>query len=85
MTMQTPSSIPIVRLSEAQRHALEVIATQRIVRVTGGWRGRGTPLIRTTTAQVLIAAQLAHVVTADGRKQIFPTAAGRVILRRGGM
>lgn len=85
MTTETISRLAAASLSQAQKSALAAIAANRIVRVTGGWRGRGTPLIRTTTAQALIAADLAHVVTEHGRKQIFPTAAGRAILRKGGM
>lgn len=84
MSTATLSRLAAASLTQSQRRALEVIAGGRIVRVTGGWRGRGTPLIRLTTAQSLIAADLAYVEAKDGRRQIYPTAAGRTLLRKGG-
>lgn len=84
MTTDTISKIAAASLTQAQRRALEVMSAARIVRVTGGWRGRGTPLIQPTTAQALIDRGLAYVHTLNGRKQIFPSAAGRLLLRKGG-
>lgn len=84
MSTDTISKIAAASLTQAQRRALEVMAAGRIVRVTGGWRGRGTPLIRITTAQSLIENGLAYVHTMEGRRQIFPSAAGRLLLRKGG-
>lgn len=84
MSTETICILAWSSLTQAQRRALKVIAGARMVRVTGGWRGRGTPLIRLETAQSLIAAGLAWVSTSDGRRQIYPTPAGRKILRMGG-
>jgi hypothetical protein len=84
MSTATVSRLAAASLTQAQRHALELMAAGRIVRVTGGWRGRGTPLIRISTAQALIAHELAYISVDDGRRQILPTSAGRLILRKGG-
>lgn len=84
MSTETISRLAAASLTTAQLQALRLMAAGRIVRVTGGWRGRGTPLIRVTTAQALLSNDLAYISTHDGRRQILPTPAGRTILRKGG-
>lgn len=70
MNQPFPPVAPPIVLNEAQAKALATIVRCALYRVTGGWRARGTPLVRLETASVLTRAKLAQVVIHQHQKLI---------------
>jgi hypothetical protein len=69
-------SINATDLSKAQKRALEIARSARVVRVTNGWRGRGTGLIPVATAKSLVALGLAATRLVRHQQQLVQTPEG---------
>lgn len=73
--------LAIEMLTTKQRVALKLAAGDRIYKVTGGWRGRGTPMIHPKTAEALVDRGLAATPLIDNRRRLVATEAARAALQ----